>query len=176
MAALVVAGGCASAPKSSGADAELRLAAQAIESGRPQQAQMWLDRARAQYRGAQPEYVTLLEAEAKLRMGLTADALALVEEVLATDPNNAGANEVAGKILLKLGQYADAEQRFLAAQLAHSPDSAGFRRLEDYISLARGLDAYSKADPAVASRHFESIGDAQIRYAIDQAMREEAAR
>jgi predicted Zn-dependent protease len=175
LALTLLTGGCASGPQT-GADVELRLAAQSIEAGRPDHAEFWLERARLKYRGEAPEYVTLLSAEAKLRRGQTAEALAAADEVLAEDPMHAVANEVAGKVLLRMERFADAEQRFLAAQTAFAPGSAESQRLEDYIRLARGLDAYAKADPAVARQHWESIADAQLRYSVDESLREEASK
>lgn len=145
-------------------------------AGETELALLRLEKARLAYRGPDPEYVTLLMAEAQLKAGKPHLAVALAAEVLEADGAHPGANEVAGKALLKLERYDEAEQRFLAAQRAYSADEPEHRRLEDYLRFARGLNAYAAADPDVAFRYWRSIEDPQLRFALDQAVRTAASR
>ncbi len=173
---LLVAGGCGRAarqPPRVDLGNELRLAREAIRHGQTRQAMVHLDKARVMYRGEQPQIVTLLMAEARLRDGEVPEALALAQQVLAEDPLDPAANEVSGKALLKLGRFRDAELKLLAAQQAYRSTSAEYFQLEDLVNLSRGLGAYADADPDVAQRYWDAIEDPQLRFALDKALREQ---
>ena len=175
MLAAAVSYGCATTSTPS-ADREISLAQGALHSNDPELALLRLQKARDYYRGPEPEYLTLLMAEAQLKASRPAEALSLAGEVLETDGAHSGANEVAGKALVRLLRYEDAQQRFLAAQGAYSADEPGYQRIEDLLNFARGLNAYSHADPEVAKRYWAGIQDPQIRYALDQAVRSAASQ
>ena len=81
-----------------------------------------------------------------------------------------------GRALLNLGRFSEAHDRFLAAQGGFDVDTPEFRRIEDYVKYSRGLEAYDKADPQVAYQYWATIEDAQLRFALDQAVREESSR
>jgi tetratricopeptide (TPR) repeat protein len=172
-----LAGGCASTPTAvPNAEREIALAQGALAAGEIELALLRLEKARLAYRGPDPEYLTLLMAEAHLLGDDPAEALGLAAEVLEADGAHPAANEVAGKALIRLERYEDAEQRFLSAQRAYSADEPGYRRLEDYLSFARGLNAYARADPEVAQRYWQAIEDPQLRYSLDQAVRTAVSR
>ncbi len=171
---LAIASGCASTPKSTVSNAQLELhrAREALMAGQTDLALLRLEKARMLYRGPNPEYVTLLMAETRLRQEEPAAALALARQVLEEDRANATAHEVAGKSLVKLNRFDEAEQAFVAARDAYDPQALDYRRIEDYVRLSRGLGAYAKADPDVAFRYWDSIQDAQLRYALDEAVKD----
>lgn len=177
LAAALLAAGCAS-PQRGGAaaDGQVQLAIRALESGQGDQALARLEKVRPTFTGEDADYVTLLMSEAYLVKGETMEALALAREVLDERPDDPRANEVAGKCLLQMDKFADAEQRFVAAQSEVAAGSPSDRRLEDLVNVARGLQAYAKADPALARQHWDSIADPQIRFQVDEAIRAETVR
>ncbi len=172
--AVVMAGGCATSWWAAEPDGlmELRHAEAALMAGETDRALAHLETAKQVYRGEHPEVVTLLTAEVKLRQGEAADALMLAQNALEQDGGNLAAHEVAGKALLKLGRFGDAELSFLSAQVAYRPESPEHRRLEDYMNLARGLDAYAAGDPDVAQEYWGGIQDKELRFALDKAVRQ----
>lgn len=173
---VVMAGGCATPRGPAGPQGmtELHQAEAALRAGQTDRALVHLERAWLVQGDEQPEVVTLLTAEVKLRQGEAADALILAQHALEQDGGNPAAHEVAGKALLKLGRFGDAEQSFLSAQAAYPPDSPEHRQLEDFMNLARGLDAYAAGDPDVAHQYWDGIQSKELRFALDKAVRDQA--
>lgn len=173
---VVMAGGCATLREAAGPNGltELHQAEAALRAGQTDRALVHLERAWLVQGDEQPEVVTLLTAEVKLRQGEAADALMLAQHALEQDGGNPVAHEVAGKALLKLGRFGDAEQSFLSAQAAYPPDSPEHRQLEDFMNLARGLDAYAAGDPDVAHQYWGGIQSKELRFALDKAVRDQA--
>lgn len=178
--AVLLPAGCSTTHSSAlRSDGQVQLAIRSIESGQASQADQALarlEKVRPAYAGEDADYVNLLMAEAYLVKGLSMDALALAREVLDESPDDPRANEVAGKALLQMDKYADAEQRFVDAQTAVTPGGADDRRLEDLINVARGLAAYARAETNQARQHWDSIVDPQIRFQVDEAIRAETIR
>ena len=169
---VVVAAGCATSrpaagPAHHGSVTEVRAA---LAAGQTERALVELDKLQRFYADRPPDSVTLMLAEARLRQGEASAALALARGTL--EKGSPAAQTVAGKALLKLGRYGEAEESFRAAQDGYGRGSAAYGQLEDFVSLSRGLEAYANADPDVAREYWDSIRDQQLRFAIDQAVRD----
>ncbi len=177
LAAVLLAAGCASTQRGgAAADGQVQLAIRALEAGQGDQALARLEKVRPAFSGEDGDYLTLLMAEAYLIKGEPMEALALAHEVLEERPDDPRANEVAGKSLLQMDKFADAEVRFIDAQAQVASGSPSYQRLEDLINVARGLQAYAKADPAGARLHWDSIADPQILFQVNEAIRAASVR
>ena len=172
MLAIVVGAGCASArPAGTNAWIELGQARRALEQNEPDRALAHLERARAASGGRQSHVITLMLAEIRLHQNDAPDALSLASSILERDGSSAAAREIAGKALLKLGRFHDAEEAFLTAQAAYRRTSLEYQQLEDLIRLAGGLDAYAQADPSMARQRWDGIQDPQLRSSLERAVR-----
>lgn len=113
----------------------------------------------------------VLLAEAHRVSGENIEAFNAAQEVLKSDAGNGPANEIVGKLLLKEGKFAEAEQRFQTAR-SGCEDSAAKQRLDDLINLSRGLRSYSDGDPQVARKYWSAISDAELRFSVDKALKD----
>jgi predicted Zn-dependent protease len=173
---LLVAVGCASygqraGPADTNAWIELGQARHALEQNEPERALAHLERARTASGGRQSQVITLMLAEIRLHQNDAPDALSLASSILEHDGSNAAAREIAGKALLKLGRFRDAEDALLTAQAAYQRASSEYQQLEDLVRLARGLDAYAQANPSMARQRWEGIQDPELRSSLERAVR-----
>ena len=176
MLTLLVAVGCSSYGQRAGQEdtnawIELGQARLSLESGQTDRALAHLERARAASGGRQSHVITLMLAEIRLHQNDAPDALSLASSILERDGSSAAAREIAGKALLKLGRFHDAEEAFLTAQAAYRRTSLEYQQLEDLIRLAGGLDAYAQADPSMARQRWDGIQDPQLRSSLERAVR-----
>ena len=166
--------GCKSAPIAA-YNQEITLAHKALVDGEPEEARQRVLQAKEIADGTDIDTTSaqLLLAETKLKSGKPVEAVGTVQEVLKDNPRNPRANEILGKACIQDGQFARAEEHLRKAK-AEYPDDADRQRVEDLLSLARGLVAYGEGDLAVARKYWGSIRDANTRYAVDVAVKTEA--
>lgn len=107
----------------------------------------------------------LLMAEVDVRTGQALLALPAMNQLLAVNPNDPRANEMAGKARLMLGEFADARQHFNAA-LAGYRHEADMSRAADLLALSEGLDAYARGRFAQAEESWAGIGDERLRAGV----------
>lgn len=107
----------------------------------------------------------LLMAEVDLRTGHALRALPAMTKLLAVNPNDPRANEMAGKARLMLGEFADARQHFNVA-LAGYRHEADMSRAADLLALTEGLDAYARGRFAQAEASWAGIGDERLRAGV----------
>lgn len=115
------------------------------------------------------EYELLL-AEVEIRTGQADVALPVMNQLLAADPSDPRAHEVAGKARLMLGDFSEARQHFSVAATSYSRD-ADVRRAEDLGALAEGFEAYAVGRVALAEDAWASIGDPKLRAGVIGASR-----
>ena len=115
------------------------------------------------------EYELLL-AEVEIRTGQADVALPVMNQLLAADPSDPRAHEVAGKARLMLGDFSEARQHFSVAATTYSRD-ADVRRAEDLGALAEGFEAYAVGRVALAEDAWASIGDPELRAGVMGASR-----
>ena len=175
----VLLGGCTmfqSTPHTEGyvASPSLQHAHLLLREGLADEAVMELDGILVNVDGRDRLVAALLKAEARLQQNRAGEALALADSVLETRPGDAAAHEVAGKALLKLGRYQEADNHFTVAGGAVEPESSDHQRLEDLMNISRGLVAWSDADPELARSYWKSVWHPTMRQRVDEALRSEA--
>ena len=151
----------------------LRDARKALVAGQTVVADQRVEEARrlAKDEGSDVSDVDLLAAEVQLRKNDAASAASKARSVLARNPDNPRANEVLGKALLQTGSFNDAESHLQAAKSGYSAP-VDQRRIEDLISVVRGLAAHAKGDLPVARQYWASIKDSDLRHSLDQVARD----
>ena len=166
--------GCKSAPIAA-YNQEIVLAHKALIDGEAEEARQRVLQAKQIADGTDINTTSaqLLLAETKLKSGKPVEAVGIVQEVLKDDPRNPRANEILGKACIQDGQFARAEEHLRKAK-AEYPEAADRGRVDDLMSLARGLAAYGEGDLAVARKYWAGIRDANLRYAVDGAVKTEA--
>lgn len=107
----------------------------------------------------------LLMAEVDIRTGQADVALPAMNQLLAVNPNDPRAHEMAGKARLMLGEFADARQHFNAALAAYRHE-ADMSRAADLLALTEGLDAYARGRFAQAEQSWAGIGDERLRAGV----------
>ena len=106
-------------------------------------ARQWLASAKPTIDNARErkEYELLL-AEVEIRTGQADLALPAMNQLLAADPSDPRAHEMAGKAQLMLGDFAEAHQHFNVAVTAYTRN-LDVNRAEDLRALAKGFEAYA---------------------------------
>ena len=145
-----------------------------LREGCAEEAVAELDAILADVDGRDRLVAALLKAEARLQQGRADEALTLADSVLEARPGDVAANEIAGKALLKMGRYQEADNHFTVALSAAAPESADHRRLSDLTNITRGLVAWSDADPELARSYWKSVWHPTMRQRVDEALRSEA--
>ncbi len=107
----------------------------------------------------------LLMAEVEIRTGAADLALPAMNQLLAADPNDPRANEMAGKARLMLGEFTLARQHFSTALTGYRHE-ADLSRAQDLLALTEGLDAYSRGRFAQAEESWGGIGDERLRAGV----------
>ncbi len=107
----------------------------------------------------------LLMAELEIRTGQAELALPAMNQLLAVNPNDPRANEMAGKARLMLGEFAEARRHFNAALTGYRREADVSRAL-DLLALTDGLDAYARGRFAQAEESWVDIGDDRLRAAV----------
>ena len=166
--------GCKSAPIAA-YNQEITLAHKALTESEPEEARQRILQAKEIADGTDIDTTSaqLLLAETKLKSGKPIEAAGIVQEILKETPRHPRANEILGKACIQDGQFARAEEYLCKAKAAYA-EAADRRRVEDLMSLARGLAAYGEGDLAVARKYWASIRSANLRYAVDVAVKTEA--
>jgi Flp pilus assembly protein TadD len=101
-------------------------------------------------------------AEVEIRTGQADIALPVMNQLLAADPSDPRAHEMAGKARLMLGDFSEARQHFSVASTSYSRD-ADVRRSQDLGALAEGFEAYAQGRVALAEDVWASIADPHLR-------------
>ncbi len=107
----------------------------------------------------------LLMAEVEIRTGQADLALPAMHQLLAADPNDPWANEMAGKARLMLGEFSEARRHFNAALTGYRRE-ADVSRAADLLALTDGLDAYAQGRFAQAEESWAGIGDDTLRAGV----------
>ena len=148
----------------------LRAARAALEQDRPQAALAHLKKARTLDDNSESTTALLLRAELNLLVGEPDEALTIAEEILETHPDHLAGNEIAGKALLQLGLFEDAEDHFATALSSSAATGPQRRQAEDLLRLAQGFAAYAASDPDEAVAIWRGIEDPRIRSTLEQTM------
>ena len=107
----------------------------------------------------------LLMAEVEIRTGQADVALPVMNQLLAADPSDPRAHEMAGKARLMLGEFSEARQHFSVAATSYSR-KADVSRAEDLGALAEGFEAYALGRVALAQDAWTAIVDAKLRAGV----------
>jgi tetratricopeptide (TPR) repeat protein len=158
-------------------DNRMRAAFAQLQDGQHQQALDNLQRAGqiAQEKGYNQTELKRLLVETNLASGNNAEAYSKAEELLKESPQSAYANELMGKVLLKEGDYGEAEKYFIRAREGYEA-SVDTSRTSDLVVLARYLAAYKEGNPRLAARYLREIKDSDLQYAVDKAQKDIMAR
>ena len=170
---LMASGGCATDMARVDYDNKINTAFAQLQDGRPSQALKNLELAGkiGEENGYDKTELKQLFVEANLGLGNNVEAYAQAKELLDSNPQDAYANELMGKVLLKEGQYSEAEKYFTTAQAGYEApmDSA---RVSDLITLARYFAAYEEANPRLADGYLREIQNADLQLAVDKAQKD----
>jgi Tfp pilus assembly protein PilF len=109
-----------------------------------------------------------LFVETHLGLGNNVEAYNQAKALLDEEPQDAYANELMGKVLLKEGQYSAAEAHFVTAQQTYEAP-VDVSRINDLIALARYFTAYHNGNPRLAKDYLREIQNADLQYAVDKA-------
>ncbi len=104
----------------------------------------------------------MLMAEVDLRTGQADLALPAMNRLLAWDPGDPRAHEIAGKAGLMLGDYADAQEHFSTALSAYEREQ-DVNRAADLLALAQGFEEYARGRHAAAEEAWAGISDRRLR-------------
>ena len=107
----------------------------------------------------------LLMAEVEIRTGQADVALPVMNQLLAADPSDPRAHEMAGKARLMLGEFSEARQHFSVAATSYSRE-ADVTRAEDLGALAEGFEAYALGRVALAEDSWATIVDPKLRAGV----------
>ena len=175
MALMAALAGCASAPMA-GYKRQVNLAHWALQRGEAVEAADHIREAKmiAKDTTIDTTAAQLLSAEIKLRHGKAPEAARIAQGALKKDADNPRAIEVLAKSHLQAGRFAKAEEDLLRARAKYRSEAGGRRRVDDLLALTRGLEAYGRADLAVARKYWSRIRNADLRYAVDVAAKRQA--
>ncbi len=107
----------------------------------------------------------LLMAEVEIRTGQADVALPVMNQLLAADPSDPRAHEMAGKARLMLGEFSEARQHFSVAATSYTRE-ADVTRAEDLGALAEGFEAYALGRVALADDSWATIVDPKLRAGV----------
>ncbi len=107
----------------------------------------------------------LLMAEVEIRTGQADVALPVMNQLLAADPSDPRAHEMAGKARLMLGEFSEARQHFSVAATSYTRE-ADVTRAEDLGALAEGFEAYALGRVALAEDSWATIVDPKLRAGV----------
>ena len=158
-------GGCG-ASNMPATDAMLAGAHASLEENDAVTARQWLASAEPTLDNARErkEYELLL-AEVEIRTGQADVALPVMNQLLAADPNDPRAHEMAGKARLMLGDFSEALHHFSAAATLYSR-AADVTRAQDLGALAEGFESYALGRVALAKDAWAAIVDPQLRAGV----------
>lgn len=170
--AVVLAGGCFRSAQVK-YDAKLKSAKESLVSGDVAGANRHLSDAAvlAKEKGLDRTETTLLLAESALHSGDSFEAIRLAQEAQTDDPGNPRAEEIVGKALLKAGRFSEAQRSLDAARSGYTRQ-ADIQRIDDLLSIAKGLTSYSEGDPEVARQYWLGIEDVAARHSVDKVFDE----
>ena len=109
-----------------------------------------------------------LLVETQLSLGNNTEAHNQAKKLLDTDPQDAYANELMGKVFLKNGQYDEAENYVIRAEKAYKAD-VDISRAHDLVALSRYFSAYEQGNPRLAERYLREIQNPDLQNAVGEA-------
>jgi tetratricopeptide (TPR) repeat protein len=109
-----------------------------------------------------------LLVETHLSLGNNTEAHNQAKTLLDTDPQDAYANELMGKVLLKDGQYSEAEKCFVRAEKVYQAE-VDISRARDLVALSRYFSAYEQGNPRLAERYLREIQNPDLQHAVEEA-------
>lgn len=169
-AATLALAGCAADMARVDYDKRINTAFSQLQNGQPTQAIMNLEV--ASKIGEENDYdqteLKHLFVETHLGLGNNVEAYNQAKTLLDKDPQDAYANELMGKVLLKEGQYSTAETHFVTAQQTYEAP-IDVSRINDLIALARYFSAYHDGNPRLAKSYLREIQNADLQHAVDKA-------
>lgn len=169
-AATLALAGCAADMARVDYDKRINTAFSQLQNGQPTQAIMNLEV--ASKIGEENDYdqteLKHLFVETHLGLGNNVEAYNQAKALLDEDPQDAYANELMGKVLLKEGQYSTAETHFVTAQQTYEAP-IDVSRINDLIALARYFSAYHDGNPRLAKSYLREIQNADLQHAVDKA-------
>ena len=147
-------------------DTMLSGAHASLEENDAATARQWLESAEPTLDNARErkEY-ELLMAEVEIRTGQADVVLPVMDRLLAADPSDPRAHEMAGKARLMLGEFSEARQHFGVAATSYSR-SADVSRAQDLGALAEGFEAYAVGRVALAEDAWAAIVDPKLRAGV----------
>jgi len=162
--------GCANNPARINYDNRMKAAFNQIQDGDSSEALENLQLASqiGQENGYDPTELQRLSVEAHLVSGNNVEAYSQAKTLLDADPEDAYANELMGKVLMKEGDYSEAEAHFVKAQKGYQA-SDDTSRITDLIALSRYFRAYEDGNPKLAERYLHEIQDADLQHSVDKA-------
>ncbi len=165
LTAALLLGGC-SVSTAPATDAMLAGAHASLAENDAVTARQWLASAEPTIDNAseRQEY-ELLMAEVEIRTGQADLALPAMNQLLAADPSNPRAHEMAGKARLMLGEFTEARQHFNVAVTSYTRDM-DVGRAQDLRALAEGFEAYAYGRVAEAEDFWGHIGDLKLRAGV----------
>ena len=175
--AVMVFAGCSGNAARVDYNKKLKTAFSQLEKGDPERAAENLEQARqiAQENGYDQTEVDRLNVEANMGIGNNVDAYAQAKALLDANPEDPFANELMGKILLKEGQYSQAEKHFITAQEAYE-SKIDLARAADLLAMSRYFAAYEHGNPRLAESYLHEIKDADLQHALDKARKDVVAK
>lgn len=104
----------------------------------------------------------LMTAELDIRTGQPELALPAVDHLLDRNPDDPRVHELAGKVRLSLGDFAEAAQNFRHAQDRYTSEE-DIARVTDLLALAEGFQEYAAGRLAAAQQRWGAIQDRTLR-------------
>lgn len=154
-------------------DNSLGTALTQLQDGRPADALMSLDSARAIAEENSYDKTTIerLVVEANLGLGNTLEAFDQAKTLLNADPKDPYANELTGKCLFASAEFTQAEGHFITAQKAYQAP-ADATRAQDFVAVTRYFLAYADGNLRLAEGYLREVQSPDLLHSIDKARKE----
>jgi len=128
----------------------------------------------AEEKGYDQTLIKRLLVETHLGLGEPIEAYNLAQDLLTENDRDPYACELMGKVLVKEGRFADAEEYFVTAESEYEAEE-DVARCKDLTAMVRGLRSYESGQPKVAQRYWREIENTELKFSLDKAQKEMTA-